>query len=94
MVLAVETTAANCHDSKPLLDLLDKANIQPGTRIHADKAYSNQKHRDTLESRDFKNGTQDKATRNNPLKRWRLKRNRLITKVRYVVERIFGSQAR
>ena len=94
LVLAVETTAANCHDSKPLLDLLDKANIQPGTRIHADKAYSNQKHRDTLESRDFKNGIQDKATRNNPLKRWRLKRNRLITKVRYVVERIFGSQAR
>ena len=44
LVVAVETTAANCHDSKSLLDLLDKANIQPGTRIHADKAYSSQKH--------------------------------------------------
>ena len=39
LVMAIETTAANCHDSKPLLGLLDKADIQPGTRIHADKAY-------------------------------------------------------
>lgn len=38
LVLAIETTAANCHDSKPLLDMLDKANIRPGVRVHADKA--------------------------------------------------------
>ena len=38
LVLAVETTAANCHDSRPLLDLLDKANIRPRVRVHADKA--------------------------------------------------------
>ena len=69
LLLAIETTSANCHDSKPLLDLLDKTNIQPSTRIHADKAYSSQKHRDTLKSRSFKNGIQDKATKNNPLKR-------------------------
>ena len=37
-VVVVEITAANCHDSKLLLDLLDKAKIQPGIRIHADKA--------------------------------------------------------
>ena len=30
LVLAVETTAANCHDSKLLLVLLDKADIQSG----------------------------------------------------------------
>jgi len=92
--VAVETTVANCHDSKPLLDLLDKANIQPGTRIHADKAYSSQKHRDALKSRGIKNGIQNKATKNNPLTRRQLQRNRMITKVRYVVERTFGSQAR
>ena len=92
--MAVETTVANCHDSKPLLDLLDKANIQPGTRIHADKAYSSQKHRDALKSRGIKNGIQNKATKNNPLTRRQLQRNRMITKVRYVVERTFGSQAR
>ena len=94
LVIAIETTAANCHDSKPLLDLLAKANIQPGTRIHADKAYSSQKHRDVLKSRGIKNGIQDKATKNIPLLPRQLQRNRMITKVRYVVERTFGSQVR
>ncbi len=94
LVLAVETTAANCHDSKPLLDLLEKAHIQPGSRIHADKAYSSQKHRDVLKSRGIKNGIQDKAAKNNPLTRRQLQCNSLITKSRYVVERTFGSQVR
>ena len=39
LMLAVETTAANQLDSKPLLPLRDKAGIEPGTCIHADKAY-------------------------------------------------------
>lgn len=94
LVLAVETTAANCHDSKSLLGLLDKANIQSGARIHADKAYSSQKHRDALKSRGIKNGIQDKAAKNNPLTHRQLQRNSLITKARYVVERTFGSQVR
>ncbi len=94
LVLAVETTAANCHDSKLLLVLLDKADIQPGIRIHADKAYSSQKHRNALKSRGIKNGIQDKATKNDPLTRRQLQRNSLIAKARYVVERTFGSQAR
>jgi IS5 family transposase len=94
LVIAAATTAANCHDSKPLLDLLDKANIQPGARIHADKAYSSQKHRDALKTRGIKNGIQDKAAKNNPLTRRQSQRNNLITKARYVVERTFGSQVR
>lgn len=94
LVLAVATTAANCHDSKPLLDLLEKANIQPGVRVHADKAYSSQKHRAALKSRGIKNGIQNKAAKNNPLTRRQLQRNSLIAKARYVVERTFGSQAR
>lgn len=93
LVLAVEPPPANCHDSKPLLDLLDKADIRAGTRVHADKAYSSQRHRDALKSRGIKNGIQDKAARNNPLIQRQLKRNSLITKARYVVERTFGSQA-
>ena len=54
LVLAVETTAANQHDGKPLLTLLDKAEIEPGTRIHADKAYCSQKHREALKARGIK----------------------------------------
>ncbi|MBX3616527.1 hypothetical protein [Nitrosomonas sp.] len=40
MVLVVETTVANCHDSKSLLDLLDKAKIQSaGIYVYAVKSY-------------------------------------------------------
>lgn len=92
--MAVTTTAANCHDSRPLLDLLDKAGIQPGVRVHADKVYCSQKHRDALKSRGIKNGIQDKAAKNGPLTRRHLQRNNLIAKARYVVERTFGSQVR
>jgi IS5 family transposase len=66
LVIAVETTTANQHDSKPLLTLLDKAEIKPGTRGHADKAYCSQEHREVLEARDIKNGIQDKVVENKP----------------------------
>jgi IS5 family transposase len=94
LVMAVETTAANQHDSKPMLALLDKAAIKSGIRARGDKAYCSQKHREALKARGLKNGIQDKAVKNKPLMQRQLQRNRLITKVRYVVERAFGSQAR
>lgn len=94
LVMAVETTAANQHDSKSMLALLDKAEIKPGARVHGDKAYCSQKHREALKARGIKNGIQDKAVKNKPLTQRQLQRNRLITKARYVVERTFGSQAR
>jgi len=65
--MAVETTAANQHDSKSMLALLDKAEIKPGTRVHGDKAYCSQKHREALKARGIKNGIQDKAAKNKPL---------------------------
>jgi len=92
--MAVETTAANRHDSQPMLALLDKAGIEPGCRLHADKAYDCQKHREALKVRGIKNGIQDKAMKNKPLTARQLQRNKLITRARYVVERTFGSQAR
>ncbi len=39
LVVAMETTAANQHDSQPMLDVLDKARIKVGSRLHGDKAY-------------------------------------------------------
>ena len=67
LVIAVETNAANQPDSKSLLALLDKAKIQPGTRVHADKAYCGQKHHENLTSLGIKKGIQDKAVKNKPL---------------------------
>ncbi|MDR4652939.1 MAG: transposase [Nitrosomonas sp.] len=64
LVMAVETTAANRHDSHPMLALLDKAGIEPRNRLHDDKAYGSQKHREALKARGIKNGIQGKAMRN------------------------------
>jgi len=94
LVVAVETTAANQHDSLSMLAVLDKAEIMPGSRIHADKAYNSQKHREALKVRGIKNGIQDKAVKNKQLAARQIHRNKLITRCRYVVERTFGSQAR
>ena len=87
LVMAVETTAVNQHDSLLMLALLDKASVKPGSRLHADKAYSSQKHREALKARSIKNGIQDKAVKNKPLTARQLHRNKLITRFRYVVER-------
>lgn len=94
LVMAVETTPANRHDSQPFIGLVDKAKLPPGARVHTDKAYASRPHSDALTSRGLKNGIQDKAVRNKPLTQRQLQRNRLISKARYVVERTFGSQAR
>lgn len=61
---------------------------------YGDKAYCSQKHREALRVLGIKNGIQDKAVKNKPLTQRQLQRNHLITKVRYVVGRTFGSQVR
>lgn len=94
LVIAIETTPANQHDSQPFVDLVDKANLKAGTRVHADKAYCSKKHQDDLKSRRLKNGIQDKAHKNKPLSSRQRARNSAISKVRFVVERTFGSQQR
>ncbi|WP_394809292.1 hypothetical protein [Nitrosomonas sp.] len=53
-MIAVETTAVNCHDSQPLLTLLDKRGSNPAIRVHADKAYCSQRHHDALKLRSIK----------------------------------------
>jgi IS5 family transposase len=94
LVIAIETSPANRHDSQPFIDLVDKANLQAGSRVHADKTYCSQKHPDALKERSIKNGIQDKAVKNKPLRPRQLARNSAISKVRFVVERTFGSQQR
>lgn len=94
LVLAVETTPANRHDSQPFVDLVDKADMKRGSRVHADKAYCSKKHREALKIRGIKNGIQDKAVKNKPLNPRQLIRNKIISKVRFVVERTFGGQQR
>ena len=94
LVVAVATTPANCHDSRPLLNLLDQAKLPEGARLHADKAYCSQHHDQALQARKLKNGIQDKTVKNQPLSSRQKQRNPAISRQRYVVERTFGCQQR
>lgn len=95
-----DMTNANLHAMHFLgLDLADdvpdhSALSRFRTRLMAAQAYGSRKHREALKALGIKNGIQDKAVKNEPLAARQLQRNQLITRLRYVVERTFGSQAR
>lgn len=93
MVLSVHTTAANEHDSKGLQPLLEKTKreyLKKG--VSTDKGYKTPSNDAYLKQKRIKNRIQDKAYRNRPLTDWQVKRNKLIAKSRWVVERTFGDQ--
>jgi IS5 family transposase len=93
LVQGVKTTAANTHDSEAMIDVVEKCNLPKGSRLCADKAYNSKKHTDYLTAKGLKNGIQNKAVRGKPLTKRQKDRNKLITKIRFVVERTFGGQA-
>ena len=84
LMIAVETTPVNRHGSQTLVDLVDKAGIEPGTRLYADKAYGSKQHQEALKTRVI----QDKAVKNKPFS----PRQLAISKVRFVVERTFSGK--
>ena len=94
LVLAVETTPAKVHDSRLYEPLVDRVNPAPGTPCYADKGYFGKDRTDYLAGKKLKNGIQGKAFRNRPLKPRDIERNKLISKLRYAVERTFGDQTR
>lgn len=91
LVKAVYTTTANEHDSKGLEPLLAKVH-QDCDSIYADKGYKTSANDQLLKEYELKNRIQDKAYRNRPLTSWQKKRNKLISKERYKVERTIGSK--
>ena len=94
MILAVETTPAHVHDNKAFEALVDRANPPTGSRCYADKGYVGSQRNSYLKAKQLKNGIQQKAVRNRALTARQKQRNKLISKVRYAVERTFGGQKR
>lgn len=92
LVLSLETTAANEHDSLKLETLLEKANLPERAKIFADKAYKSKHHDKVLTDRKLRNRIHHKAVKNKPLTSWEKKFNRRLSCFRYTVERTFGSK--
>ena len=65
--------------------------IAEGTTVYADKGYDSAENRQHLEDHRLLDGIMLKAHRNRPLTEVQTKRNRYLSKTRYVVEQSFGT---
>jgi IS5 family transposase len=93
-ILNGHVTAANCSDTKEMKRLVRAARLPEKSRVYADKVFCSQSNRDELRKRKLKNGIMDKATRGHKLSERQKRRNRLISAVRGIVERGFGTLKR
>ena len=82
-------TPANTHECNHLSPLLE--GIAEDTTVYADKGYDSKENRQHLEDHQLLDGIMLKAHRNRPLTEAQTKRNRYLSKTRYVVEQSFGT---
>lgn len=85
----VYATAANAHECKHLSPLLK--GLRKGVKVYADKGYSSKDNRVVLSRKRLLDGIMEKAHRGSPLSEAQKKRNKALSKVRYVVEQSFGT---
>ena len=65
--------------------------IAEDTTVYADKGYDSAENRQHLKEHQLLDGIMRKAHRNRPLTEAQTKRNRYLSKTRYVVEQSFGT---
>lgn len=91
LVLGVLTTSANVNEISNLEEVLDTVELAEGTILYGDKGYQSSKNEELLQGKKIKNRILKKAKKNKPLSETEKKFNKLCGKVRYKVERTFGS---
>jgi len=94
LVIAEETTPANESDMKHLITPIDKADLPQGTPVMADKGYSSAGNRKALSQRKLKSRIMHKAQKNHKLTEREQAVNIAISRIRYRMERTFGSMHR
>ena len=65
--------------------------LPKGTTVYADKGYDSEENRQHLKGHQLLDGIMRKAHRKHPLSETQTKRNRNLSKTRYVVEQSFGT---
>lgn len=93
LILKVHTTAANVHDGKQMSALIKGINTEEeGIKaVVGDKAYRSSANEKLLKRKGLRNLLQYKGYRNRPLQRWQKEFNKRVSRIRYIVERGFGS---
>jgi IS5 family transposase len=83
-------TPANVSEISKFPDVLDSLNLSPDTPVLADKGYSSDKNREILKNKQLKDFIMQKAARGRKLTEYQKMINKGISKIRYVVEQVFG----
>jgi IS5 family transposase len=93
-VLGGHVTPANVADTTELEKLVNELDLPEGSMIFADKGYASENNRAILTRKKLGNGIMDKAVRNKPLTSIQTIINKLISSIRYKVERSIGTLKR
>jgi IS5 family transposase len=91
LVLAAHATPANYSDTCELEALVKKSRLPEKSRVYGDKGYTSAKNHEILKKNKCKDGLMNRAYRNKPLTVRERQRNKLISKRRFIVERVFGT---
>lgn len=93
-IVSAHATPANRSDTLELERVVAGAQLPSGARVYADKGYASEKNRTLLRRNRLKDGIMSKAARQRPLSARQKQRNRLISSVRGLIERGFGTLKR
>jgi transposase, IS5 family len=85
-IKAIGFTAGNVHDSQCFTELLSEKE----SKVFADSAYASRKTNQWLEQRRIGNGVLERAYRNKPLTDQQKASNKVKSRIRCGVERVFG----
>jgi IS5 family transposase len=91
LVLAGHVTPANHSDTGELAVLVKESRLPVKSRVYADKGYTSANNRKILKQYQCKDGIMHRAYRNKPLTVRERNRNKLISKKRFIVERVIGT---
>ena len=84
-------TPAHYSDTGELPVLVKASHLPAQSRVYADKGYTSARNSALLKAHHCKDGIMNRAYRNKPLTDRERHRNKLISKKRYIVERVFGT---
>ena len=93
-ILGGHATPANRADTVELERVLEELDLPTETVVLADKGYCSRRNREMLKRRGFHDGIMERAARKRPLGKESKGRNRLISRLRYIVEQGFGTLKR
>jgi len=91
ILLGGHLTPANRSDMNELKKVLHEVPFQKGARCFTDRGYASKKNREEIQSLGMKDGIMNKGARGRSLTHWEQIRNKLISRSRCIIERLFGN---